>query len=89
MFLLTLLYFITFLTGLNAVVNEHQTTFLDEKVLMTCKSSFAPIWEWYGKNDKKNLAVGINIRKNFIDNRLVEQDLIHGIVDRVKGLSKS
>ena len=50
-------------------VKEHKTVFLDASVTSACKSSFAPVWVWHGKNRQKTLAVGDARRENFHDAR--------------------
>ena len=50
-------------------ITEHVTSIVAEKVALSCASSFIPIWQWEGSNKKENLAIGINKRENFNNDR--------------------
>ena len=51
------------------VAKEMKTSFVGEKIFLKCSSSFVPIWEWHGKNLKDNLAIGVDKRENFKNDR--------------------
>ena len=50
-------------------VEEHQTVFQGKNILFSCTSSYVPIWEWEGNNQKENLAIGTSKRENVKDIR--------------------
>ena len=50
-------------------ISQHETTFVGSTVHCSCKSPFAPIWNWFGKNKVENLAVGAVKHKKFKDDR--------------------
>ena len=64
-------YFIPFVLAKD--INEHSTKFLGEELQLFCRSPYAPIWNWFGKNKVVNLAVGGTKHKKFQNDRYIHQ----------------
>ena len=54
---------------------EDETTFVGSRVNLACKSSYAPIWTWFGNNAVKNLAIGAVKQKKFNNARYLKSKI--------------